>query len=105
MRLIDIGTLAVADRVQIGDEIAPVLRREAEIEDAVEMGDDLIVAVEAAVMEIGRVVVGIEERRRLEQSARADIVLLVIEIGAATARGRSAQLRLGSCGNGLLNSA
>ena len=43
-----------------------ILRREAKIEHAVEIGDDLAVGVKAPIVEIGRVEIGVEERRRLE---------------------------------------
>ena len=64
-----IGLRAVADRREIGHEILPVLRRQAEIEHAIEMRHHLIVGVEAAVVKIGRVEIGVAQRRRLEQPA------------------------------------
>ena len=61
-----VGSLTVADGIQIGHQVALILRREAKIEPAVEIADDLVVAVEAPIVEIGRVEISIEERRRLE---------------------------------------
>ncbi len=75
------GPVGVADRTQIGDEIALVLRREAEIEHLVEMPDHFLVALEAPIVEIRCVEIGIEQRRRLEEAARAHIVLPVIDEG------------------------
>ena len=45
------------------------------------MRHHLIVAVEAAVVKIRRVEIGVAQRRRLEQAAGADVVLLVIDEG------------------------
>ena len=58
------------------------------------MRHHLIVAVEAAVVEIRRVEIGVAQRRRLEKTARANVMLLVIDedaggnmtAGAAQAR-------------------
>ncbi len=50
----------VADRAKIGDDVSAVLRRQPELVYAVEMVNDLIEAVVAAVVEIGRVEVRIE---------------------------------------------
>ena len=77
-----IGQCAVADRGEIGDEIFPVLRLQPKIEDLVEIGHDLIEGIEPSVMEIWRVEIGIAQRGRLEKTARADIMLLVIDEAA-----------------------
>src|SRR5262249_42098824 len=71
-----------ADRAQGGDEIATVLRREPEVVHAVEMIDHLFEAVVAAVVEIWRVEIRIQQGRRLIEAARADVVLQMIDEGA-----------------------
>jgi hypothetical protein len=50
---------AIADRGQVSDQIVPVLRRQPEIEHPVEMRHHLIVAVEAPIMKIRCVEIGI----------------------------------------------
>jgi len=90
-----IGLQAVAHHGEIGDQIAPILCRQPEIEHPIEMRHHLIVTVVAAVMEIRRVEIAVAQRRRLEEAARADIVLLVIdECGRRNMTAGAAQVRI-----------
>ena len=72
----------IAHRFEIGDEIGALVRGKAEIEMLVEIVDHLVVAIEAPVVEIGRVEIGVDQRRRLVWAAAADVVKLMIDEGA-----------------------
>src|SRR6202043_896377 len=72
----------VAHGGEVGHEILPILCREAEIEYAIEMRHHLIIAVEAAVVEIRRVEIRVAQGRCLEKTAGADVMLLMIDEGA-----------------------
>src|SRR5262249_42841961 len=66
----------------IGSEVAAVANREAEAVSAIEIFNDLLKRVVAAVMEVRRVEIPIEQGRSLEQAARSDVVLHMIDKGA-----------------------
>src|SRR6185437_1268573 len=72
----------VADGIEIGHEIGAFRRRQAKYKMSIEVADDLLVAVEAAVVEIRRIEVGVDQRLGLEPAARTDVVHLVIDEGA-----------------------
>lgn len=102
---------AVADGGEVCREIPAILRRQVKREGAVEMRDHLVVSGVAPVMEIRRVEIGVEQGRRLEQAARADIVLAMVDESAGwhmaggaahggVARERLAEQRLApACGD------
>ena len=91
---------AVSDCSQVGHEILPIQRGQAKIEYSIEMRHHLVVVVEATIVEIRSVEIGVAQRRRLEKTARADIMLLMIDEGAGrnmtagTAQRRIARKRL-----------
>src|SRR5262249_35989708 len=76
------GPVRVTNGAQIGNEVAAVPGRQAETVGAIEMLDHLVEGLVAAVMEIRRVEIRIEQGRRLEEAARADVMLDMINEGA-----------------------
>src|ERR1700753_1028280 len=73
------GLHAIADSLQIGNQVRLIPGRKPEPEGPVEVTYDLVISIETSIMEVRRVEIGIQQRRRLVETARANIVRPVID--------------------------